>query len=401
MVIDISVTDLENLKKLSILRSQLDGFSIADLKSDKHPTVGPEERVAEALSKMRESGFQEIPVMEDGKYIGVISYGHILKKRSITPDSKIRGAMRSLPAVAPDMDVTKVAEMIVATNCRQLPLVSGSDLIGMVSRSNLTKIAREMKILREIGVWEIMTSPVESVNRNMLLDDALEIMRHLDVKTVPVVDDNSVPCGMVGMKEIIDNHWKTDTKSFGDFQKSNKAQITIESVCTTSVKSLNWNSTVNDAIALMDEYRFSTIPVTEDGRLVGIITEYDIVQLIASCRERESLFVQISGLDDEDKVYTDSMYEDIRREMSKISKIYRPETLTIYVSRSNEDGGRKKYTMSGKLFINGMMFNAKVVDWDIIETNSSLIRKLSEMVRDSKESVVSRRKKASASKNGS
>ncbi len=359
------------------------------------PTIGPEDRIAEALSRMRDSGFQEIPIIENGSYIGMVSYGSILRKRSVTPDTKVKNLIRNLPTVSLDTDVTKIAEHIVENNCRQLAVLNGKKVIGIVSRSGLTKIAAGMKILRDIKVWEIMTTPVDFVEDNGLLDDALEIMRRLDIRTVPVVNSEGIPIGIVGMNEIIDNHWKTDTKSFGDFQKSSKAQITIESVYAGAVRTVEWEDTLGSAVSIMEERGFSTLPVVDGKELVGILTEFDIVQLISASRERDALFVQISGLDEEDKFYADAMYADIESEMMKISKIYKPESLTIHVSRYNEDGDKKKYSLTGKLFIHGTTLNLKEIGWDLVKVNNDLMKKMSNQVASMKDTKITfrRRKK--------
>jgi len=389
----LGIKDLEDLKKLSMLRSQIDGISVEEILIAKFPTVGSEDRVSDALSKMRQSGFQEIPIVDAGAYTGMVSYGSILKKKNLTMDMKVKNLIRNLPTVTEDTDITKIAEYMVANNCRQLAVLNGKKVIGLVSRRGLIDIAARMKALKEIKIWEIMTSPVEFLRDNAMLQDAIDIMRRLDIRTIPIMDNADKLVGIVGMKEIIDNFWKDESKMLGDISKNNKAQITVESVCTTNVATIEWDDNIDDAAAMMIEHGFSTVPVMDGDETVGILTEYDVIELISSCREREALFVQISGLDDEDKIFTDAMYADIEEEIKKISKIYKPESLVIHVSRYNEDGDRKKYSLTGKMFIDGMTVNAKVVDWDLVKANNDLIKKITALVMDLKDSRVTFRKR--------
>lgn len=389
----MGIKDLEDLKKLSMLRSQIDGISVEEILITEFPTVGSEDRVSDALSKMRQSGFQEIPIVDAGAYTGMVSYGSILKKKNLTMDMKVKNLIRNLPTVTEDTDITKIAEYMVANNCRQLAVLNGKKVIGLVSRRGLIDIAARMKALKEIKIWEIMTSPVEFLRDNAMLQDAIDIMRRLDIRTIPIMDNADKLVGIVGMKEIIDNFWKDESKMLGDISKNNKAQITVESVCTTNVATIEWDDNIDDAAAMMIEHGFSTVPVMDGDETVGILTEYDVIELISSCREREALFVQISGLDDEDKIFTDAMYADIEEEIKKISKIYKPESLVIHVSRYNEDGDRKKYSLTGKMFIDGMTVNAKVVDWDLVKANNDLIKKITALVMDLKDSRVTFRKR--------
>ncbi|MBR6911387.1 MAG: CBS domain-containing protein, partial [Candidatus Methanomethylophilaceae archaeon] len=163
---------------------------------------------------------------------------------------------------------------------------------------------------------------------------------------------------------------------------------TVESISTTSAKTIEWDSEVAEAVEIMVDNGFSTLPVLESGTLVGIITEYDVLELISACRERDMLFVQISGLEDDEKDYTDAIYKDIENMVTKVSKIYKPESLNIHVSRYNEVGGNPKYSITARLFINGTGLMMKEVGYDLTKTMSDLIKKLEAAVIDMKESKV-------------
>lgn len=384
----MGIKDLEDLKKLSMLRSQIDGISVEEILIADFPTVGSEDRVADALSKMRRTGFQELPVVDDGVYAGMISFGSILKKKNLVMDSKIKNMMRVLPTVTAETGLTKIAEHMISTNSRQLAVLNGKKVVGLVSRTGLTEVAARIKALKEIKVWEIMTTPVESLKVDAMLQSALEIMGRLDIKTVPIMDHADRLVGIVGMSEIIDSFWRDDVKTLGDMDKSNKTQVTVDSVCKTAVHTIDWDDDIGAAAVLMRDEHISTLPVMDDGDVIGILTEYDVIGLISACRDRETVFVQISGLEEDDKIHMDAMYADIEDEMRKISKIYKPESLNIHVTRYNEDGDRKKYSLSAKLFVDGMTVNAKVVDWDLVKANNDLVKRIGSHVTGIKDTRV-------------
>ena len=339
----MGVKDLEDLKKLSMLRSQIDGISIETVMSTDFPTVSADDRIADALSVMKQSSYQDVPVVDGSEFVGMVSYASILRKKSVSLDAKVRNLVRNLPAVTKDMEITKIAELMVSNNCRQLPILNGKKVVGIIERNKLIDIIRDIKALKEIKVWEIMSNPVESVKVNDLMDDALDLMIREDYRTIPVVNDANNVTGIVGMREIIDNNWKKENKTIGDLEKSARSQITVESIATTSAKVIAWDDDIASAVEVMVENRFSTLPVVEGKELVGIITEYDVLELISACRERDMLFVQISGLEEDEKGYVDAIYADIESMVAKISKIYKPESFTMHVSRYNDVGGNFKY----------------------------------------------------------
>ncbi len=389
----MGVKDLEDLKKLAMLRSQIDGISVQNIMSTEFPTVSSDERIADVLAVMKESTYQDVPVVDDGEYIGMVSYASILRKKSVTLDAKAKGFVKSLPTVSTDMEITKIAEMMVSTNSRQLPVVVGKKVTGIIERNKLIEIVRNIKALKEIKVWEIMSNPVESVKANDLMDDALDIMIREDYRTLPVVNEANELVGIIGMREIIDNNWKKDNKTVGDLEKSARSQITVESIALTSVRTVSWDDDISTAVDVMADHRISTLPVQEGKELVGVITEYDIIELISACRERDMMFVQISGLDDDEKDATDAIYADIEDMVKKVSKIYKPESLTMYVSRYNDTGGNFKYSISARLFINGTVVMGKEVGWDLVKTASDLIKKLEDAVINMKDSKVTFRKR--------
>lgn len=389
----MGVKDLEDLKKLSMLRSQIDGISVESIMSADFPTVSVDDRIADALAVMKQSNYQDVPVVDGSEFVGMVSYSSILRKKSVTLDAKVRNLVRNLPTVSKDMEITKVAEMMVSSNCRQLPILNGKKVVGVIERNRLIDIARDIKALKEIRVWEIMSNPVESVKANDLMDDALELMIREDYRTIPVVNEANNVTGIVGMREIIDNNWKKENKTIGDLEKSARSQITVESIATTSAKTIAWDADVAEAVDIMVENRFSTLPVLEGKDLVGIITEYDILELISACRERDMLFVQISGLEDDEKDYTDAIYADIEAMVNKVSKIYKPESFTMHVSRYNDVGGNPKYSISARLFINGTAIISKEVGWDLTKTAGDLIVKMEDQVINMKDSKVTFRKR--------
>lgn len=389
----MGVKDLEDLKKLSMLRSQIDGISIEKIMSTEFPTVSIDDRIADALSLMKEKNYQDMPVLDGGEFAGMISYASILRKKSVTLDAKVKNLVRNLPAVSKDMEITMIAELMVSNNCRQLPILNGKKITGVIERNRLIEIARDIKALKEIKVWEIMSNPVEAVKVNDLMDDALELMIREDFRTIPVVNDANNVVGIVGMREIIDNNWKKDNKTIGDLEKSARSQITVESIATTSAKTINWDDDLATAVDLMVDNHFSTLPVLEGKDLVGIITEYDVLELISACRERDMLFVQISGLEDDEKDYVDAIYADVESMVAKVSKIYKPESFTMHVSRYNDTGGNYKYSISARLFINGTVIMSKEVGWDLTKTAGDLISKMEDQVVNMKDSKVTFRKR--------
>jgi CBS domain-containing protein len=207
-----------------------------------------------------------------------------------------------------------------------------------------------------------------------------------------VVGSNDKVIGVVGMKEIIDSNWKA-SRTVGDLQKVSAGSTIVETVCTTHAVTVDWGDSLADATDLMVSNGFSSLPVVDSSGLVGIVTEFDITELISASRDRDQMYVQISGLEDDDKDAIDAIYKDIEAMVVKVSKIYRPESITMHVGRYNDNGGNYKYSISARLYINGKVVPAKVVEWDLLDAVSGVLRNMEAAVVDMKDSVVSSRRR--------
>ncbi len=390
----MGIIDLQDHKKLEILRSQIEGYKVADVLNTEYPALSPEDRVKDALAAFKKSGFQDVPVLEDGDYIGMISYGTLLKKKGVTGESKLGPLVSGGPTVTKDDSLMDVAEKMVISNSRQMAVVAGNSkkkLVGIVSRGSLVEVVSKLKTINEIRVWEVMTNPVECVSSDDTLDKAIELMRALDIRTVPVVDKDGEIKGVLGMNEVVEYNWKSGNRSLYEFGDGNK--VSVGSICTSHTVTVNWDSDLEKAAEIMADNKISTLPVLESGVPVGVITQYDIMEVVAACREREMLFVQLSGLSDNDKQYTDQIYENIQSEVAKISKVGKPNSLTLHYAKYNEGGDRQKYSISARLALDSDVFTAKEVGWDLIKTSSDLMKKITSAVMDRKDAKDTFRKR--------
>ena len=384
--------ELQDPDRLSKLRTETASVLAGDLMIGDFPTVTSDARISDVLSVMKSTGYQDIPVVDDGEYTGMVSYSFILRKRSATLDSKVRGSVRNPATLSKTSTIAAVAEMMISTRSRQLPVLEGKKIIGLVSRRSVVSEVLESGVLDGIKVHEIMNNPVVHVKSNDLLDTAVQKMIGGDYRTLPVVGSDGKVSGVIGMKEIIDSNWKA-SRTIGDLQKVSAGSKIVENVATTSAVTVDWGDGLSDAAEIMVEKGFSSLPVVDAAGLVGIVTEFDITELISASRERESMYVQISGLEDDDKSAVDAIYEDIGNIVKKISKIYTPESMTMHVGRYNDDGDTAKYSVTGRLYINGKVISAKAVQWDLLDAVGEVLRNMEAAVIDMKDSVVSSRRR--------
>ena len=148
----------------------------------------------------------------------------------------------------------------------------------------------------QLKVREIMTTAVITVKPDTTVRELADILTKNKISGVPVVDAKGRVLGMVSEAYIIlqdaDLHFPfylqfLDSviylQSVHKFEERVRKAIgsKVSEIMTQEVISASPGETVREVATLMADRNVNRVPVTEDGRLVGIVTRGDIVRAIA------------------------------------------------------------------------------------------------------------------------
>jgi CBS domain-containing protein len=107
-------------------------------------TVTPDTSVLEALKIMADQNIGSVMVMDDGRYLGIMTerdYSRkiILRGKSST-DTKVDEIMSSdLPRVTPADSIDYCMQLMSDKNIRYLPVFEGEQIIGIISINDVVK----------------------------------------------------------------------------------------------------------------------------------------------------------------------------------------------------------------------------------------------------------------------
>ena len=111
-------------------------------------------------------------------------------------------------------------------------------------------------------VAEIMTSDVLAVDPTATIGEAAEKMMEGGVGAVVVMEDMVRLVGIVTERDIL--------RAVG--QRARAAEARVRQWMTESVITIDPETTVQEAAKMMFERNFRHLPVTKDGRLLGIVS---------------------------------------------------------------------------------------------------------------------------------
>lgn len=380
-------------------RNKVQDLRVSDFMSTDLVTVNPEDTIGDALGRMKTNDVHELPVLERKKIVGVVTMRELMRRRNLPPSTKVSTVLQNPPEIAPETTLPEAAEKAITTGFRAIPVVKGKALVGIISRSDLVRALVETRALQGIVVRDFMTPNPQCVGEDDSVERAIQIMQSLGERTVPVVDKNRHLKGVIGMKDIVDLFARPKVREqHGDRAgREEKIVIEVKGVMRYPPVTVGPDGDVHRAAELMAKNRISSVIVPEKDEPAGIITALDLMQFLAGLRERQQLFVEISGLEDDPKETYDEIYAVIQKEMRRIAPLVQPRTLTIHLQKYKPEGDRWKYSLRARFTTNHRIYYAHHFDWDLQVALSDLLENLYKRIVKEKERMVTERKRHHAS----
>jgi CBS domain-containing protein len=124
-------------------------------------------------------------------------------------------------------------------------------------------------------VSQVMTRDVFSVNPEDVIELAASLMDWEHLRRVPVEDDEGRLVGLLTQRGIL----RLLLQGKGD------KTVAVREVMRVDPLTVSPDATTLEAMTLMRENRLGCLPVVEQGRLVGIVTEHDFIGAAASLLE--------------------------------------------------------------------------------------------------------------------
>ena len=126
-------------------------------------------------------------------------------------------------------------------------------------------------------VGQFMTTDLFTVRRDDLIDFAASLMEWKHVRHVPVEDDEGRLVGLVSHRALLRIVARGEQDG---------AAVSVEDIMNPKPATIEPETRTVDAIRIMRELRVACLPVLRDGKLVGVITEADLIGVAGKLLER-------------------------------------------------------------------------------------------------------------------
>jgi CBS domain-containing protein len=142
-------------------------MNIRDVMTPNPRTVSPGDSIQSAARIMRDEDTGAIPVVENGRPVGLVTDRDIVV-RAVADGAQLDRPVRDIAttnivAVSPDMSTREANELMREHQVRRLPVVDGDRLVGMVSLGDLA--VKESKESRSGETLERVSEGVKERER--------------------------------------------------------------------------------------------------------------------------------------------------------------------------------------------------------------------------------------------
>jgi signal-transduction protein with cAMP-binding, CBS, and nucleotidyltransferase domain len=264
--------------------------------------LGAGATLREALWTMRDRGISSVLVVPQpgSAEHGILTMRDIIAKvvsPGLDPVRVRVGDLVSwrLTTADPAWSLQQAAATMARAKVRRLPVASGDDIVGIVSDTDLftslvphdgwehARDVRKERALRRVHengmvktVADLMSSPVISIDAGALVIDAARKMGSSGVSSLIVQKGDDV-VGIVTKRGIV-------TKVMAEGKTPE--DVAVADVMSAPVRTIDAGATIEACSARMVKESVRRFPVTSEGRIVGIISDKDILSAVAAERWR-------------------------------------------------------------------------------------------------------------------
>jgi CBS domain-containing membrane protein len=134
-----------------------------------------------------------------------------------------------------------------------------------------------------ITVAEMMTTGAKTLTKDDSLADVQAVMEKFTCHHVPIVANGAELVGLVSQRDVLRI---TESSLIKDATRIDPEQLKIAAFMTTDVFTVQPETSLRKAAIYIRTQRYGCLPVVEDKKLVGIITDSDFVNIAIDLLEQ-------------------------------------------------------------------------------------------------------------------
>ncbi|MDI6644465.1 MAG: CBS domain-containing protein [Methanobacteriaceae archaeon] len=122
--------------------------------------------------------------------------------RSIPKKTVMQVATRKLIELKPSMEIKNAAQTLSENGIEGAPVIENGEIKGILTLSDITKAIAQGK--ENLKVEDVMSKQIITVENDVMIADAIEIMNKKKIGRLIVIDENGIATGIVTRTDLLD-----------------------------------------------------------------------------------------------------------------------------------------------------------------------------------------------------
>jgi CBS domain-containing protein len=281
-------------------------MNVADIMSSPVYVIKTDETVSHARKLMLRHRIGTLPVLNEGKMVGIVTKSDISNRLSQAEPLWKRRPIDQIPikmlmtetviTIYPEASITQAATLMLENGIHNVPVVKNGNIVGILTRTDFMRYIAENAGKMSIKIRNLMTEDVISVHRHHTINHVIDEMNKNEIARVIVKDDDGKSVGYISRRSIAlslitDSEGDISTKSIKMVRRSSpggqktyryvkQMPVTAEDIMVSPVISIDVNENISAAAKKMIEEGLTGLPVSDGEDIVGILSRTDIMRAI-------------------------------------------------------------------------------------------------------------------------
>ncbi|HWQ16926.1 MAG TPA: MFS transporter [Sulfolobales archaeon] len=198
----------------SFLRAIASGASLeepAERYAAKVPCIDKHSPVTEVFIALEKHNVRAVPICEGSKPVGIVearelineslALRSVLRKKVALRYSAYDAVSKELITAPPTISLKEAVDIMAKNDIGFLPIVEGGKLVGAISETDVMRIVAGGGDLKR-PVSEYLNTKLITIDRNVKLRDAAELMVKHNIRHLPIVEKGEI-IGVISVRDII------------------------------------------------------------------------------------------------------------------------------------------------------------------------------------------------------
>ena len=257
----------------------------------------------DVLEYLQERAFSSVPVVketEDGeRYRGLVSREDLIAHPN---EDQLAILMEDVPTTSSDATIHEVAEIVLSTGQRRIPVVNGGTLTGMITVTDIVRAIADGDADGDVPVGDLASRDVNTVYEGTPLAVAEREIAFANVPYAVVLGDDGTMVGMVTEVDIIavaevvegedatgesianqDDEWMWEgIKAVGNrYLPTRDVKLPrgpVSEFMSDDLVTVNSRRTAREVAGLLLDNEIEQVPLQRGDELTGIVRDIDLLR---------------------------------------------------------------------------------------------------------------------------